>query len=98
MIRHVVLIKFKDDAPEDAKDKLVQGLRALPEKISEIKYYDVGFDIVKGPNSATVGLVSDFQSLETLESYKIHPAHVEVVENLIKPYLEKITAVDFERE
>lgn len=97
MIRHVVLIKLKDDPDGTHAENLVNGLRELPEKISEIKYYEAGLDIVNGPNSMTVGLISDFESLETLNSYKEHPAHVELVEKLIKPYLDSIRAVDFER-
>ncbi len=97
MIRHVVLIRFRDDSPETAIDDLVAGLKALPPKVPEIKSYEVGVDIAHGQNSAQVCLVSDFEDMDALERYRIHPDHREVVDRLILPYLNEITAADYER-
>jgi len=96
MVRHVVLIKFREDVTADKIDNLVSGLKALPAQISEIKFYQVARDVLKGANSADVCLISDFDDFESLERYRVHQAHKDLVENLILPFLEKITAADFE--
>ncbi|MDB4433340.1 Dabb family protein [bacterium] len=96
MIRHVVCIRFRKDVPADATDALVEALRALPPKIPEIRSYQVGQDVVQGPNSADVVLIADFDDLDSLGRYRVHPDHEQVVGEYIRPYLEAITAADFE--
>ncbi len=96
MIQHVVLIRFKKDAPVRAQEDLVTALRELPPMIEEIREYRVGLDVVHGPNSAEVGLVSSFDDLDALQRYRVHPAHQKVLKEKILPFMESITASDFE--
>ncbi len=96
MLTHVVLIRFKADAPAKAKTELVSALRELPAVIEEIQEYRVGLDTVFGPNSADVGLVSAFEDSAALKRYRDHPAHMKVYNERIVPFLEKLTVVDFE--
>jgi hypothetical protein len=96
VIRHVVCIRFRKDVPADAVHALVETLRSLPPKIPEIRFYQVGQDVVRGPNSADVALISDFDDLDSLGRYRMHPEHERVVEEYIRPHLEAITAADFE--
>ncbi len=99
MIRHIVM--FKIEGFENEADKLVSctkikvALEALPSKIPEIRFFQVGLNVNPLPNAFDIVLVSDFESLDTLNIYKKHPAHVEVV-NFINTFDKKSQVVDFE--
>ena len=85
--------KNKDDKRSHAKE-IKQALEELPPKIDVIKYYQVGINITDSPKAYDIVLVSDFESIETPDAYRIHPAHVAVVK-LIRKYSESTKAVDF---
>jgi hypothetical protein len=98
MLRHVVMITLREDA-EPALDErlraLEAGLRGMPAAIPEIRALELGRDVVHGARSAQLVLIVDLDDLEALERYRVHPAHRDVVERLIQPTVEKISAVDF---
>jgi len=100
MLRHVVLIRLVEDDPErplDASaDELVAALRALPDRIPEIRSYEVGRDLGLAPTNAHVAIVAEFDDAEALAAYREHPAHVDVLERLIEPVSASRTAVQFE--
>ena len=95
MIRHVVLIKFKSGAPKSIGRQVKEALEALPRQIPEIRSLEVGEDVVRGPNSADLGLVVGVDDLAALDRYRVHLDHRRIVEELIAPNLERIVAVDF---
>lgn len=76
MLHHVVCIQVPD--PVQAEE-VVNRLKALPGLIPEIRTYEVGLDVVKGPTSYEVGLHSTFDDVEALERYRVHHAHQAVV-------------------
>lgn len=92
MITHVVLFRMAEGS-EPAE--LVSRLRALPDQIREIRSYHAGVDVVHGPTSYDVGLVSGFADLDALEAYRRHPAHQEVLEWIGVHTTDRV-AVDFE--
>lgn len=100
MIRHIVMIKLKDFEnlidKTNAAEEIKAGLEALPIKIEQIKYYEVGLNISTSANAHDLVLVSDFETLETLDEYRVHPAHVEVV-NIILKHSAATQVVDFKR-
>lgn len=94
MIKHLVIFKFKDAAPElvsAAKEQLL----SLPPLIAEIVDFEVGINIGDDARAYDMVLVSRFESLETLKVYQDHPAHVAVVQAL-KPNFESVVTVDYE--
>ena len=93
MIRHVVMWKFKEGTEEQMNEFLTR-LQALYGVIPQIKAQQVGRDIAGGGNYDAV-LVSDFESLEDLEIYRVHPRHVAVGE-FMGPVRESRSCVDFE--
>ncbi len=94
MIRHVVLMKFKEGASESRLVDLENGLLALPERIPEIKSYEFGLDVVRSERSYDFALVSSFNDLESLKYYQTHPEHLKIVE-IIKEICDNIVAVDY---
>ena len=99
MIRHVVMWKFKPCAEGKSKEENMAVVRddlyALVPKISEIKSMEVSFDVKHTAASMDVVLVADFESLDTLGAYAVHPEHVEVAQ-----YVGKVTenrvVIDYE--
>lgn len=99
MIRHVCMFKFKEEAQGRSKAENVaitkSMLDLLPEKIEYIlssKTY-VGDSCQKSDNYDLI-LISDFDSLETLEKYKIHPDHV-AVGDFMRPVRISRTCIDY---
>ena len=99
MIRHVVMFKLKkSDNPsqdEKMKQEVKSRLDALPAKIDVIRSMEVGINVVLSERAFDLVLVSTFDSLDDLETYRVHPDHQEVVQ-FISGIKEQTAAVDFE--
>ena len=95
-LRHVVMFKFKDDAPAEEVRKIEDAFRALPSKVPEV------VDFEWGTNNSPEGLADGFTHcfLVTFndekgrEVYLPHPAHKEFVA-LLKPQLDKVLVIDY---
>jgi len=100
MIHHIVMIKLKAFSGKEEKrekaNEIINRLEALPSIINEIKFYEVGLNINKSKRASDIVLISKFESLDTLEDYRVHPEHQKVV-SLIGEYAEKVTATDYEK-
>ncbi len=94
MIRHIVMWKFKSGAGEQAKE-FMSKLSALYGVIPQIKAQQIGVDCSGSGQNYSAVLVSDFDSLEDLETYKQDPRH-QAVAGLCKSIREDRVAVDFE--
>ena len=95
MLKHVVFLKFKEGITEAEISGLEKGLSALPAKIPEIKGFQFGRDVVRSERSYDLALISDFEDLEAMKRYQVHPDHVPVVA-MVRSISASILAVDFE--
>jgi hypothetical protein len=95
VIRHIVVVKFKEGAPQQEIAAIVAALRALPPQIPEIRQYQVGLDVVHSSRSYDFALVSGFDDQAALERYRAHPDHVPVAQRL-QAISQSLIAVDFE--
>ena len=80
---------------EEIKANIKKGLEGLQGKIpglNEIKVYTNGLD----SSTADLMLDSTFDSKEALKNYSVHPAHVEVANNKVRPYTAVRSCLDFE--
>ncbi|MBB3698587.1 Dabb family protein [Flammeovirga yaeyamensis] len=96
MINHTVLFKFKEEATQEQIQAMVDALQALGGKIDEIKEIQVKENFSERAKGFTIMLYSLFESKEALEAYQVHPAHVVVVTDHVKPILGDIMAIDIE--
>ena len=82
MIRHVIMWKFVDELDgmnkEEIMDKVTESFVHLKKVIPEIKYMSVERDVLKTERSFDMIYVTEFESLEALEIYRVHPEHVKV--------------------
>jgi hypothetical protein len=95
LIRHVVMFKFKPSVNDAERNEAVAQLRELPGLIPEIRSYEVGFDVLRGPRSWDAVIVSTYDDLQGLDRYQSHAAHVPVA-GLLRTICDQITTVDFE--
>lgn len=93
MFRHVVLITLSTEATPEQRQALFDGLRGLPEAIPEIRSYVYGLDAGLAEGNATVAVVADFDDVDGYRVYATHPAHVQVITELIRPIMVGRTAV-----
>ena len=97
MIRHIVLFKLKngdEGAGETIKKEIKERLDSLPGRIGVIRSMEAGINLLRSERAYDLALVATFDSLEDLESYRVHPAHREFID-FISPYREKSVAVDY---
>jgi len=95
MIRHIVFFKFKEGTSNADRESLISALEGLKNKIAEVKELKVGKDVGNKPNSYHIALDSVFETFDDVETYAIHPDHVEVV-NMVKQLCESSVKVDYE--
>ena len=79
MVKHIVLFKLKEELPATEKQAVMnqfkEAIEALPAKISVIRKIEVGLNV--NPAEAwDIGLYSEFDSLEDVKTYAVHPDHV----------------------
>lgn len=95
MITHIVLFKLAEPATEKiaaTRDKLL----SMDGKIDQLRYLEVGVDVVKSERSFDIALTTRFDSLEDLQEYQIHPYHAGEVVPHMKAVCSSIVAVDYE--
>jgi hypothetical protein len=98
MIKHIVMFKFKELAEGKEKAENIQSLKAmleaLPTKIAEIKFFEVGVNFSDAPVAYDLVLDSKFASKEALFSYQKNPEHVKVA-NFVGKVCENRAVVDY---
>ena len=92
MIRHIVMWKFRPGT-EVEQEQFLTGLRDLQGVVPQLLKSEVAVNVGQGNYDAL--LVSEFKSLEDLETYKNDPRH-KAVSALCKSIREDRVAVDYE--
>jgi hypothetical protein len=99
MINHVVLFKLKKYDSQSEKQNVIStiedALLSLSDKISELKYIEVGINYELDSKSHDLCLITHFETVEQLDAYRIHPEHLEVAK-LIELHAVERASVDFE--
>ena len=100
MIRHVCMFEFLPEAEGRTREENVAitkaMLEALPSKIEWIRASTVALNSKDAPDGNwDLILVSDLDSFDDLERYRIHPDHV-AVGTFMKPVRKARACVDFE--
>ncbi len=99
MIVHIVMFRLKESALGKGKEENLQDLKVwlelLKNKITVVKYLEVGINIGKSQSASDMVLYSEFDDMKALEAYRVHPEHVKVVEFIDKICSERRVA-DFE--
>ena len=92
MIRHIVMWKFRPGTEAEQK-QFLDGLRSLQGVIPQLLKFVVAVNVGEGNYDAV--LVSEFESLEVLDTYKNDPRH-KAVSALCKSIRTDRVAMDYE--
>lgn len=99
MVRHVILWKLKDEYTDERKEEvkrgIKEGLESLAGKIPGLKEIKVNTQPL-GSSNCDLMLDSLFENEESLKGYSIHPAHVEVADNKVRPHTSQRICMDYE--
>lgn len=94
--RHIVLFKFKDDAPKAEVEKVEKAFAALKSKIDSIQDFEWGTNV--SPEGKAEGFTHcffvTFKTKADLEKYLPHPEHKKFGASL-KGLIDKVLVVDY---
>lgn len=99
MVKHVILWQLKEDLAvsdkEEVKKGIKAGLESLAGKIPGLVEIKVEINPLPSSN-ADVMLDSTFESEDALKAYAIHPEHVKVADEKVRPYTSSRVCMDYE--
>ena len=99
MVKHVILWNLKSEYSTEEKQKIKEnikkGLEDLKEKIPGLIEINVH---INGLETSNADLMLDFtlESVEALKNYAVHPEHVYVADNMVRPFTAVRSCLDFE--
>lgn len=98
MVHHIVMWKFKPEIKEEQKPALKQAMKenltALVGKVPGL----VSLEFIDSPISSSthdIALVSTLEKKEDIAVYSSHPAHVEVADTYVRPYVTERACLDY---
>ena len=97
-LKHIVMWKFKEEAEgcsrEENIEKVISGLSALMGVVPELKHIELHPDILHSSGSYDLMLTCCVDSMDAMQAYQVHPAHVEMKSFIHKVITDRAT-VDF---
>lgn len=98
MVKHMILWTLRDTLTEEEKRTvkagIKEGLEGLAGQIPGL--LEIRVQTEKLPSSnADLMLDSTFESEEALKGYAVHPAHVKVADEKVRPYTAMRSCLDF---
>lgn len=94
--RHIVMIKFREEADEERIVEVERAFARLKDRIETIREFEWGpSESIEGRNDGfTHCFLVSFEDPAGLEFYLPHPAHMEF-KDLLGPVMEKVLVYDY---
>ena len=99
MVHHIVMWKFKPEIEEgrklELKKAMAENLKGLVGKVPGL----LTVEFVERPISSSthdIALVTTLERAEDIAVYANHPAHVEVADTYVRPYVTERVCLDYE--
>ena len=100
MVKHIILWTLNPELSEEEKASVKAGIKAglegLVGKVPGLLDVKVHINGRLASSNADVMLDSPLESPEALKGYAIHPDHVAVANNKVRPYTVQRACLDFE--
>ena len=97
MLVHIVCWKYRDAVDAASRAEHRRRLRALNGLVPGMRRLDIGEDVLHLERSFDTALLAEFDDLDSLESYNVHPDHQAVVA-VGREIAARVMSVDFHRE
>ena len=99
MVKHIIVWSLKDEYSDSEKTEIkkgikdgLEGLKGKVPGIIDITVQIEGLD----SSSGDLMLDSTFESVEALNGYTVHPAHVEVATTKVRPFVKIRSSFDYQ--
>ena len=99
MVKHIILWTLKEmseDEKNRVKADIKAGLEGLAGEIPGLLDIKVVIEGRLETSNADLMLDSSFESFEALKNYAVHPAHVKVADEKVRPFTASRSCLDFE--
>ena len=99
MVKHIILWTLKEmseDEKNRVKADIKAGLEGLAGEIPGLLDIKVVIDGRLETSNADFMLDSSFESFEALKAYAVHPEHVKVADEKVRPFTASRSCLDFE--
>ena len=100
MVKHIILWKLRSGlSAAEKREKSIAikaGLEGLKGQVPGLLDIHVQIDGVLETSNADLMLDSTLDSFESLKGYAVHPAHVAVANEVVRPNTEIRTCLDFQ--
>jgi hypothetical protein len=93
MLRHIVLLRWKPDADEAAREAVREAIAAMPGRTSEIRTLRWGDNVGNRPNAYDFAVVMDFDDRAAFDRYLAGDAHREYVVGPARAAVASIAAI-----
>lgn len=95
MIKHIVLLKFKETLNDVELQNLNQGFCDLAANIQQVQSYEFGPDLGCYRGNADYCLVAEFKDQSDLDLYVKHPQHQDFLTHVAGPLLSSFMSAQF---
>ena len=99
MVKHVIVWKLKDEYSAEEKESIKkgikEGLESLKGKIPGLVDIKVNINGLESSN-ADLMLDSTFENEDALNGYSVHPEHVKVATEKVRPFTAVRSCFDYE--
>ena len=81
MIKHIVMFKLKDAEGRTEYENAVEAQKRFENVIANVPQLKKGEIVINSKDAPqdnyTISLLCDFENIDDLNAYQVHPAHVE---------------------
>lgn len=96
MFRHVVNFRWNADSSPAHIAALQTALSGLPAVLPGLRRYAFGPDAGINEGNFEFAVVAEFDDADGYLEYRDHPEHARIINELIAPYLDSRTVVQFD--
>ena len=99
MVKHIILWTLKEMSEDEinrVKADIKAGLEGLAGEIPGLFDIKVVSEGRLETSNADLMLDSSFESFEALKAYAVHPAHVKVADEKVRPFTASRSCLDFQ--
>ena len=96
MVKHIILWNLKEEFnTAEIRRGMKESLEGLAGSVPGLLKMEIETEPLSSSN-VDVMLYSEFESEKALKDYSVHPAHIEVADTKVRPFIKVRTVIDFE--
>lgn len=96
MVKHIILWNLKEEFnTAEIKGEMKRSLEGLVGKVPGLLKMQIEINPLESSN-ADVMLYSELENEAALKNYAVHPEHVKVANEKVRPFTKVRTVIDFE--